>query len=591
MRKDALLALLRCASVFLFASVASAQSVAPARQSPSGHPPAKMEGNLFGLDEMRRQIGEQREELERMRVLISEQARALEELRARVERAERTTPEASAPAGVRYASFAAERGTSAVAASPPSAQAVPRKEESDVRLTRVEEQARKTSEALSRQLGSITFSGDVRFRYELQRGLLDSSPNAADPSILGNELTARNRLRVRARLAVRGKMGDEFEWGLRLATGSYAEPVSGNQTLTDFYTRKPFGLDQAFVVYKPKALRGLQVQGGKFEAPWMRTEMIFDSDLQHEGLAESFTHDFKTSLLKNLTLVAWQMPFLERNSAFVRNPDGTVNVAESGRQGRDLALYGGQVRARLQPADDAALTVAASNFYFSGTQFVSPAQLFGGQVQLPVTVLLPATADAPARTVAGVATVPRSMLVAGGNLGLMVGSSNAVGRDGRLASGYNLVNLIGRLDLMHHRRFPVSVTLDYVTNTQARPVSVAGPGGSTVFLENDEDDGFWAELQVGKTRERGDLLFGYTFARIEKDAVLSPFNYNELVQSTDVRAHRLTFSYAADPRVVLTVTCLFSQRAHGFLGPFGNTPHGSLNGPTTRLQFDTLFRF
>ena len=50
---------------------------------------------------------------------------------------------------------------------------------------------------------------------------------------------------------------------MRLATGSFADVISTNQTLTDFFDRKPFAVDQAYLTYKPKALAGFQVQAGK----------------------------------------------------------------------------------------------------------------------------------------------------------------------------------------------------------------------------------------------------------------------------------------------------------------------------------------
>ena len=126
-----------------------------------------------------------------------------------------------------------------------------------------------------------------------------------------------------------------------------------------------------------------------------------------------------------------------------------------------------------------------------------------------------------------------------------------------------------------------------VTNTQTR--DVIAPGGAR--LRNDEGLGYWAEFQVGRTRERGDVLFNYTHLRIERDAVFSPFNFSDIAQSTDVRAHRIVAAYAADPRVTLSVTAVVTERPNGLLGVFGQTPLGSLNRPTTRLQLDTVFRF
>nr|MDQ3805146.1 putative porin [Acidobacteriota bacterium] len=460
------------------------------------------------------------------------------------------------------------------------------------RVARAEAQAKKAGEAVSKQLGSITFSGDIRFRYESFYGQINALPSAENPGALGNPLSTRQRLRIRARFGARGRIGEEFEWGLRLATGSFADVISSNQTLTDFFSRKNFAVDLAYVAYKPSRLPGFQVQAGKFEIPWTRTEMTWDNDLNPEGLTESYTHTFKKSAVRRLELVAWQSPFLERNSAFVLAADGSVDLDASGRAGRDLALYGAQARTELGLSKNVTLRLSAADLYFSGTQFITPAQVFGANIQFPVTFTIPASGTTPARTITTQVSIPRDLLVSGNaNLGVSLASTNAVGRDGRLASGYNLVDLIGRLDLAHSRRWPVMLLFNYVVNTQARDFTLAGPGGRDVPVRNDEGSGYWAELQVGKTQQRGDLLFNYTFTRIEKDAILAPFNGSDLGIFTDVRVHRVTASYAADPRVVLTLTGFFTQRPNGLLGVFGTTPAGSLERTQTRLQFDTIFRF
>lgn len=79
--------------------------------------------------------------------------------------------------------------------------------------------------------------------------------------------------------------------------------------------------------------------------------------------------------------------------------------------------------------------------------------------------------------------------------------------------------------------------------------------------------------------------------RIEKDAVLMPFNWSDITQQSDIRAQRFVFAYTADPRVTLSLTAIITERSNGLLGVFGLTPPGSLNSPTTRLQIDTTFRF
>jgi hypothetical protein len=455
----------------------------------------------------------------------------------------------------------------------------------------VEERFKKVETRVS-ELGSIKFSGDLRIRAESILGQENTLANASNPTVSGNELTARNRMRIRARLTMRGTIGNDFDWGIRLASGSFADNISTNQTLTDWFNRKPFGLDQAFLTWKPHQVRGLRLQGGKFEMPWLQTEMTFDNDLTVDGFNELYTHTFKKSAVKELTFVAWQLPMLERNAAFVRNANGTVNIAQSRRDGRDLALYGAQLRTRIEPSSKVALTLAIADHHFYGTQFISPVQVFGSTLSLPVVVVIPATATTPAQTVTTQVSIPRDLLVAGNaNLGLTNASNNAINPDGRLASGFNLVDLYGRVDLKYNKRFPVGLIFNFVTNTQAHDVIRLGAGGVPEALPNNENKGFWGEVQVGQTKEKGDLLFGYTFVQIDKDAVLTPFNFSDITQQSDSRVHRLVFSYAADPRVVLSVTGIWTQRLNGLFGPFVATPAGSLDRTTTRLQFDTSFRF
>lgn len=591
-----------CALVALVAfSAAGARAQTAAveaeRATPSAAPTqVKTSGSLFALEEVERQLRAQREEIEQLRTAVKEQSRLINDLRSRVEDAERLA--SGRPAGAAVVRDAAYVDTTAATpAEPQTAAANPQGLEA--RVSRAEEQAKKASETVSKQLGSMTFTGDLRLRYESLYGQQNALASSDNPAALGNPLTTRQRLRLRARFGVRGKIGDEFEWGLRLATGSFADVISTNQTLTDFFTRKPVGLDLAYLTYKPKALPGFQLQAGRFDTPWTRTELTWDNDITVEGLSESYTRTFKKSAFKNFSFVAWQLPMLERNSAFVLGADGRVDLSASGRAGRDLALYGAQARTEVA-SKNVSLKLSAADLYFSGTQFITPAQVFGANIQFPVTVVIPASGTTPARTVTTQVSVPRDLLVAGNaNLGLSLANTNAVNRDGRLSSGYNLVDLIARADLTHSQKWPVMLLFNFVTNTQTHDVVTAGAGGLDALLPNDEGQGYWAEVQVGKDLlrlpvervARGDSFFNYTFIRAEKDAILSPFNGSDLGLSTDMRVHRFLVGYALDPRVALTFTGFFTQRPTGLLGAFSQTPPGSLNRTLTRLQFDTILRF
>lgn len=575
--------------------------------------PETTEEKLSALEQM---LLEQGQRLNQLQQTIAEQQETIRLLASKLTAGEHSNA-ASGPttsAGTPGATGLTDPGaTVATQPAPPSI---------DSRLKKVEDRVA--------DIGAIKIDGDIRVREESFFGLSNNLANGDTPTAFGNDLSSRNRFRMRARLRMSGGFGEEFdcgsakckefEWGLRLATGSLADNISTNQTLTDFFARKPFALDQAFISYRPVKFGGrLQLQGGKFEAPWVarfeapwpHPELMFDNDLMVEGFAESYTHTSKTSSLRELKFVAWQLPFLERNAAFVRNANGTVNITESRRGGRDLALYGGQIRARWELSPKVAFHLSAADLYYSGTQFISPVQVFGSQLLLPLTFVVPASGGTPAQTITTQVAISRDLLVAGnGNLGVTNASNNATNRDGRLSSGYNLVNMLARLDLKfgkdsaYGRRWPVALISNFVVNTQVRDVVAAGPGGTDLILHNDERYGFWGEVQVGRVKESGDWAFGYTLMRIQKDAVLTPFNFSDVTQQSDMRGHRFQFAYVAvpgkwiesekkrqDSRVLIAITAIVTERPNGVLGPFLPTPPGSKSPASTRLQFDTILRF
>lgn len=276
---------------FVFLASAAAGQIASAPSASTANNPAPPEASAPDGD-VRAQLQEQREELERLRRAISEQSELINNLRSRVERTEQALRPAAADGDRITASTATGDGVALPTASVSPQQSTPNSTaaaQTEERLKRVEAQARATSETLARQLGSITFSGDIRLQYDSIYGQINAQPNSADPTALGNELSSRQRFRIRARLALRGSVGKEFDWGLRFSTGSFPDVISSNQILTDFYTRKPFALDQVYLTYRPAALPGLRLQGGKFDAPWLHTELTFDNDIQPEGFNEQYS--------------------------------------------------------------------------------------------------------------------------------------------------------------------------------------------------------------------------------------------------------------------------------------------------------------
>ena len=113
---------------------------------------------------------------------------------------------------------------------------------------------------------NLSFFGDVRFRIE------------QDDRESGDR--ERDRQRIRARVGAKYTVDDNWSLKMRLATGA-GSANSPHQTLGGGGS-EDFGLDQAFIQYKRDAFNA---KFGKVAANyWATTEVVFDGDMQHEGI-------------------------------------------------------------------------------------------------------------------------------------------------------------------------------------------------------------------------------------------------------------------------------------------------------------------
>jgi hypothetical protein len=110
-------------------------------------------------------------------------------------------------------------------------------------------------EARLKNFGPFTFSGDLRLRDE---------PLFGGPA---NQSQDRNRERYRLRFNINAKLNDDISGGFTLASGDVNDPTTTNQTVTDFYARKPIAIDKAYVNYTPHQFKNLTLIGGKFGYP------------------------------------------------------------------------------------------------------------------------------------------------------------------------------------------------------------------------------------------------------------------------------------------------------------------------------------
>lgn len=384
--------------------------------------------------------------------------------------------------------------------------------------------AQKTSESKLRQLGNFSFSGDLRLRYE--------------PFFGGGVVTApspdsRHRPRFRLRFNANAKFSDEWTGGLMLASGTDTDPISTNQTLDAFFERKPVNIDHAFLQYKPvwakSLLRNsgeLTLVGGKFGATWYRTEMVLDNDVNPEGISEVLEFQIRTAALKRITLIGFQLPFNEVGA------------------GPDSFLQGGQIQTHWDIGSRVKLSTYAAFYDWNRTDPVRAAQ----------------------------------------SAARLSGSTNQHSATAaQFASKFGILDLIARFDVSTwSSRWPLMLQFDFATNTRActNLVNIAPP--QPVCNPRDRH-AHWAEIQLGQTREPGDFNFGYTFLRIEREAVLGAFNYSDLRAPSNLLTHRLNFGYQTNRAVTLGFTGLFGRQL--------TTPTSPEERFLTRLQMDLIYRF
>ena len=156
---------------------------------------------------------------------------------------------------------------------------------------------------LSTSITEMELYGDVRLRYEYRGGRTDDTPVAPPgPGVAGtNDWQERERERYRLRLGLLGTFLDDWFFGLRLETNANAR--STNVTFgDDTASSTPGGggpfeknsdtiyVGQAYGGYK--GFPGFTFTGGRMPNPLVTTLMVWDQDINPEGLAEQWKHTF-----------------------------------------------------------------------------------------------------------------------------------------------------------------------------------------------------------------------------------------------------------------------------------------------------------
>jgi len=146
---------------------------------------------------------------------------------------------------------------------------------------------------------------------------------------------------------------------------------------------------------------------------------------------------------------------------------------------------------------------------------------------------------------------------------------NPAGRVVGFQSGFNLVDVIGQMTFATGRpQYPLTALADVVINTEASSA---------------DDTGVWLVGGYGRAAAARTFAVTYTFARVERDAVVSAYNFSDMGPATNVVMNMATFSYAPRSRVNLDFI--------GILTRLLDPPAGDQNALLKRVQIDARVSF
>jgi len=342
----------------------------------------------------------------------------------------------------------------------------------------------------------------------------------------------RNRLRLRARLAINAKVNDQTSVGLRLATGAANDRVSTNQTLGQDFNRYSFLLDRAFIRYQP--IEGGSLTLGRMANPWFSTDLQWSENLNFEGISAS-----------------WQRKAVGSSTFEPFATAGWFPIRESAppRGGRSLA--GVQAGFQWQPS-------SANRFKFGLAQY-SYSQIEGRVDQDYDAVLGAGRTYGQYEYAAGLRQKGNTLFLTNNPLEVATGLTPDKFRWG-LASKFRPLAITVAAELSAFAPTLVMLSAEAVKNTAFNRKEIETRTG--IKLGDGSDTGLTLKAVVGasEVRFRGDWQASFSYRRIGSDAVLDAFTDSDLgLGGTNQNGYSIGLLWGLDRSTSLGVRYLSSR--------------------------------
>jgi hypothetical protein len=402
-----------------------------------------------------------------------------------------------------------------------------------------------------KNFGPFVFSGDFRLRAE---------PTFGGPVDHSQD---RFRERIRLRFNAEARLNDQINGGFSLASGDLNNPISTNQTLNQYDTRKPIEIDRAYATYTPSWFKPLTLTGGKFSYPWFNTELVWDKDLNPEGAGETLAFNVPTPILRKVSIVGFQLPFAE-NKRTATNDKSFYNTM----------VYGEQLQTSWQLGNRVKLSAYGSFYDWKYPDSIALSLLTANSAS-PNDALLALSNTGEQNSIATVtATNP------------ITGAKTIT--SAQFASKFAVVDSLAQIDVVTpSERWPLTFIGDFAENTRACENVKNIPAAAVYSAPCDPRarHGYWLESNFGRTLKKGDWLFSYARIVIQREAVIGAFNYSEIFPTSNVEIHRPEIMYQLFDNVTLQLNGLFGRP----LVTAGSPAPAQLLWE--RLQFDITYKF
>jgi hypothetical protein len=508
----------------------------PSTASPSPHPP-----ETPSLNEVIALLQAQEEEIASLRAALRDQQQFTALLAAKLT--------ASSPALI----VAEPRSGEPRSAEPPAAVGAAQTDVAQ-KVAQLETDLGNTQRNLEQRLknfGPFAFSGDFRLRAE---------PTFGGPADRSQD---RFRERIRLRFNADAALNDQIKGGFSLASGDLNNPISTNQTLNQYDTRKPIAIDRAYATYTPSWFKPLTLTGGKFSYPWFNTELVWDKDLNPEGAGETLAFNIPTPVLRKISVVGFQLPFAE-NKRTAANDKSLYNTM----------VYGEQLQTYWQLGNRVKLSAYGSFYDWKYPDSIALSLLTANSAS-PDDALLALSNTGEQNSIATV-TVTNSV----------TGAKTIT--SAQFASKFAVVDSLAQIDVVTpSERWPVTFIGDFAENTRACENVKNIPVAAVYSAPCDPHarHGYWLESSLGRTLKKGDWQFSYTRIMVQREAVIGAFNYSEIFPTSNVEIHRPEIMYQLFDNVTLELNGLFGRPLVTAGSPAPAQPLWE------RLQFDMTYKF